>query len=107
MIGLLRKLKQFFVGKSQQQQEDETMEVLCDPAVFSDQQRTILKALFPKEWTHIDNFSQDEIFKIAVTLTLFGLNCDTIEKLQGAMSLLHLQDICTFDANNPDLVKRA
>lgn len=107
MIGFYRRYKERKEAQRKQDEYDRALADLHRPDVFSKDQRTVLKELFPNAWTHMDNFSQEEIFKIAVTLTVFGFTCDTPEKMKGAINLLHIQRICIAYPGSPDVIKRA
>ena len=74
------------------QEELELMED-CDPKRFGPLQRNYLKNLFPKEWTHFENFSQEEYLRVAVTLTMFGYTVDSQTSFIRALAMLVRQDI--------------
>lgn len=103
---MIRKLLQYLADRKAQKEYDAAVAHLSSPDLFTDAMRKELKALFPKEWTHMDNFSQEEIFKIAFTMTMLGYNCDAPAKLKTAMDVLLVQNIIAQDSYNPAVIKR-
>lgn len=108
MIGFLWRM---FAERQAERQADRDYQLALDhlhsPELFTDVQRATLSEWFPKAWTHLDNFSQDEIFSLAATLALFGFPCDTPEKMKLAMDILQVQSIYRTYPGNPNIIKRA
>jgi hypothetical protein len=106
-MGFISKIREHFTEKKAEREYLEAKAMLESPDLFSKAQRAALYELFPKAWTHMDNFTQEEIFRIAVTMALFGMACDTPQKLKNAMDLLLVQKIYFVDGGNPNVLKRA
>lgn len=79
---------------------------LTDPTMFTETQRTFLKSLFPKMWTHFDNFSQEELLRIVVTMNTFGWNIDEESKIPALIDVFIHQQIITCRPDNNHLLRR-
>ena len=92
-------LKNLLPRRELTQEELEIMED-CDPNRFGPLQRNYLKQLFPKEWTHFENFNQEELMRIAVTLTMFGYTVDSEATFIRALAMLVKQEIVETSNHN-------
>jgi hypothetical protein len=106
MIAWIRRIKERYIENKERIEYERAVEELRSPTLFTPMQRDALLALFPKAWTHMDNFTQEEVFKIAVTMTLFGMSCETPEKMKAVMDLLVVQNIYREYGSNPMVIKR-
>ena len=80
---------------------------LSDPELFTEKQREHLRSLFPKYYTHLDNFSQEELLKLANTLVIFGYNIRSERDFVESYDMLVMQDIIAVNPHNGYLIRRA
>lgn len=105
-MSILSRIGKYFEQKKNQMRLDIAIQELGDPKLFTPVQRKFLKSLFPTAWTHVDNMSQEDIFKIAITLKIFGYAVDTLPVFHTGLRLLQIQGIFKYDPNNPYLLCR-
>lgn len=103
---MFQKIKDWYKQLNQEAVTDAREKQMLDPNLFTPKQRAFLKSLFPTAWTHFNNFSQEELMRICVTLNMFGLWIDTEEKVSGAIDLLVQQRIITYREDNHYLLRR-
>lgn len=77
-----------------------------NPNLFSPEQKQFIKTLFPTGWTHMDNLSQAELLRIAVTIRIFGYDIPTGEVFQYWLHIFAYHNLIQFSPSNLHLVKR-
>lgn len=103
---IINLIRAYFYQRKKRKAEAEFMRALYSPTLFTEGQRNYLKSLFPAGWVHMDNFLQEDIFKIALAMTMLGYDCSNIKKMQFCMSVLEAQQIYITETGNPLVLKR-
>lgn len=109
-MNFIKIIIQHFINKRATHKADtqlaEYRRLLYSPQLFSEKQRVHLKSLFPTGWCHLDNIPQEDIFKIALTMTLYGYKCNSLDAMKHCMYVLSCQNIFRTEQGNPAVIKR-
>lgn len=106
-MNFVQKIVKHFADRKAAKSAADFQAKVHSPTLFSDKQRAYLVALFPDGWCHLDNMPQEDVFKIALTMTMFGYQCNTLDTMKFCMYVLRAQKIYRVAPGSTSVIKRA